>query len=67
MFSFNGKKTKVLASEFSGYGRINEIVRVTTSFQRPATIEIFVLGEDIGLITNAYTAEGSSIYREKQC
>lgn len=58
--NFNGNKTKVLANGFNGYERNNERIKITASCDKPVTLEVFVLGEDIGLFTNTYTAGESS-------
>lgn len=55
--NFSGSKTKVLANGFNGYERNNERIKITASCDKPETLEVFVLGEDIGLFANTYTAE----------
>lgn len=54
--NFSGAKTKVLTTGFNGYERNGERIKVTALCDKPATLEVFVLGEDIGLLTNTYTA-----------
>ena len=56
VINFSGNKTKVLSNGFNGYERNNERIKITASCDKPVTLEVFVLGEDIGLFTNTYTA-----------
>jgi hypothetical protein len=54
--SFNGNRTKVLANGFNSYERNNDIIKSTALCDKPTTLEVFVLGEDIGIFTNTYIA-----------
>jgi hypothetical protein len=54
--TFNSSKTKVLATGFNAYEQNNGRIKITASCHKPETIEFFVLGEDIALLTNTFTA-----------
>jgi hypothetical protein len=54
--NFNGNKTKVLANEFNAYERNSERIKITALCDKPITLEVLVLGEDIGIFTNTYKA-----------
>lgn len=56
-FDLNGKKTKVLTNGFNGYERNNDSTKITAWCDKPMTLEILVLGEDINLYTSAFTIE----------
>jgi hypothetical protein len=53
-FNLNSQKTKVLTNGFNGYERNNESTKITAYCDKPITLEIFVLGEDINIYTNAF-------------
>ncbi len=54
-FKFNNEKTKVLSKGFSGYKGDDNGTHINAWFNKPETLEIFVLGEDIDLEISAYT------------
>jgi hypothetical protein len=54
--NFNSSKTKVFATGFNAYEQNNGRIKITASCHRPETIEFFVLGDDIALLTNTFTA-----------
>lgn len=53
-FAFDSEKTKVLTNGFNRYERNGEKIRIAAGCQEPRTLEIFVLGEDIELVTKAF-------------
>ena len=55
-FEIKSKETKVITNGFNGYERNNERIKITAYCGNPTTLEIFVLGEDIDLFTNATIA-----------
>jgi hypothetical protein len=54
--TFNSSKTKVFATGFNAYEQNNGRIKITASCHKPETIEFFVLGEDIALLINTFTA-----------
>lgn len=54
-FNFDYKKTKVFTDGFNRYERNGEKTRIAAWCYEPETLEIYVLGEDIGLNISAYT------------
>lgn len=54
-FSYEAEQTKILANDFNSVERDGEKMRVGVWCNKPTTLEIYVLGEDIDFDIGAYT------------
>jgi hypothetical protein len=54
-FSYEADQTKILANDFNSVERDGEKMRVGVWCNKPTTLEIYVLGEDIDFDLGAYT------------